>query len=63
VVDLRNDDERGDDLAPRPSGVTTVHVPIDDVSDAELWARLSQVDGTPLYFEPSLAAMGNRLVA
>lgn len=52
VVDLRNPDERGAD----PAGFTVVHVPIDDVADAELWAyvKQSRIDGTPLYFRPVL---------
>lgn len=31
VVDLRDADEREPDCAPRPAGITTVHVPLDPV--------------------------------
>src|SRR5829696_10122271 len=37
VIDLRNDDERGEDGAPRPAGLTTVHLPLDGVEDTEFW--------------------------
>ncbi len=33
VIDLRNDDELAADRAPRPAGVTTVHLPLDGVED------------------------------
>lgn len=37
VVDLRNDDEIGEDVAARPDTVTTVRVPLDDVEDTDMW--------------------------
>lgn len=37
VVDLRNDDEIGEDTAGRPDSVTTLRVPLDDVGDTEMW--------------------------
>jgi protein-tyrosine phosphatase len=29
VIDLRNDDELGEDAAQRPASLTTVHIPLD----------------------------------
>jgi protein tyrosine/serine phosphatase len=56
IVDLRNDDELGEDAAPRPAGLQTLHVPIDAVDHAdfqELWAT-GPVFGTPVYYRPFL---------
>jgi protein-tyrosine phosphatase len=54
IVDLRNEDEREPDLEPRPAGLTTMHVPLDDVADSEFWDRChaDELDGTPLYYRP-----------
>ena len=51
VVDLRNEDEREPDLAPRPADLTTLHLPLDG-QDAEFWARWSSGPqfATPLYY-------------
>ena len=38
VIDLRNEDERAAEEAPRPSDVTTMHVPLDGTDDREFWA-------------------------
>ena len=38
VIDLRNDDELGTDVAPRPAGITTLHLPLDGVEDTEFWS-------------------------
>ncbi|MCZ2527168.1 tyrosine-protein phosphatase [Streptomyces sp. HB2AG] len=55
VVDLRNDDELGPDAAPRPAGLTTLHLPLDGIEDTEFWSRWSDgPDGTPLYYRPFL---------
>jgi hypothetical protein len=56
VVDLRNPDERGPDAAPRPSAVTTVHVPLDVAEDREFWDVWEHGPqfGTPLYYRPHL---------
>ncbi|RJL34463.1 tyrosine-protein phosphatase [Bailinhaonella thermotolerans] len=64
IVDLRNDDERARDASPRPPGVTTVHVPLDDVEDTELWKRFwdEELDGTPLYYRPFLDHKAERCV-
>jgi protein-tyrosine phosphatase len=56
VIDLRNDDERGSDAAPRPARVETVHLPHDAVEDREFWDVWSSGPqyGTPLYYGPHL---------
>lgn len=57
VVDLRNDDERGADTAPRPSGLTTVYAPLEDYDgEAEFWRpyRETGLWGTPLYYQAFL---------
>lgn len=52
VVDLRNHTEHQGDLWARPSGLTTVHVPLDDTDDTEFWTYLwdNELDGSPLYY-------------
>jgi hypothetical protein len=56
VVDLRNADERGPDAAPRPSGITTIQVPLDVAEDREFWDVWEHGPqfGTPLYYRPHL---------
>jgi protein-tyrosine phosphatase len=62
VVDLRNDDERGADTAPRPSGIDTIHVPHDGIEDRGFWDVWSSGPqyGTPLYYGPHLARFPQR---
>jgi protein-tyrosine phosphatase len=65
VIDLRNDDERGPDAAPRPPAVTTVHLPLDASQDREfwkLWATGPQF-GTPLYYRAHLDRFPERSTA
>jgi protein tyrosine/serine phosphatase len=56
VIDLRNDDEIGADLSPRPGGLTTVHLPLDGVEDTEFWKDWHGRPefGTPIYYRPFL---------
>ena len=65
VVDLRNDDELGDDRAPRPSVIATVHVPLDGSDDREFWDvwGTGPQFGTPLYWRPHLERMPERSAA
>jgi protein tyrosine/serine phosphatase len=65
VVDLRNDDERGADAAPRPPDVTTVHVPLDASEDREFWDVWGSGPqfATPLYDRPHLERFPERSVA
>jgi protein-tyrosine phosphatase len=65
VVDLRSDDERGPDAAPRPGSVQTVHLPLDVAEDRafwEVWASGPQF-GTPLYYRPHLDRFPGRNAA
>jgi protein-tyrosine phosphatase len=62
IIDLRNDDELGIDVAPRPAGLSTMHLPLDGVEDTEfwdVWATGPQF-GTPLYYRPHLDRFPDR---
>ncbi len=51
VVDLRNEDERGPDAAPRPTGLTTLRIPLAPgrrSAPQSPWSSGKQ--GTPLYY-------------
>lgn len=65
VIDLRNDDERGADAAPRPAGVTTVQLPLDVSEDREFWNvwQSGPQFGTPLYYGPHLERSPERSAA
>jgi hypothetical protein len=65
VVDLRNDDEIGQDTAPRPAGLTTVRVPLDDRADTRLWTYLARnrLEGSPLYYRPFMESKADRCAA
>src|SRR5215211_7305517 len=65
VIDLRNDDERGDDAAPRPAGLTSVHLPLDGVEDTEFWKDWHGRPefGTPIYYRPFLDRFPDRTAA
>ena len=62
VIDLRNDDEVGEDEAPRPPGVTTVHFPLDGVEDTDFWdVWMHRPEfGTPHYYRPWLKRFPER---
>ena len=62
VIDLRNDDELGADVAPRPASVTTVHLPLDGSEDREFWDVWDSGPqfGTPLYYRPHLERLPER---
>jgi protein-tyrosine phosphatase len=65
IIDLRNDDERAADVAQRPAGITTVHLPLDANEDREfwdVWDRGPQF-GTPLYYRLHLERFPERTVA
>ena len=65
VVDLRNDEERGPDTAPRPSEITTLYVPLDGWDDREFWDVWGSGPqfGTPLYYGPHLERHADRSAA
>jgi protein tyrosine/serine phosphatase len=62
VIDLRNDDELGSDVAPRPSGLSTLHLPLDNADDREFWDAWGTGPqfGTPLYYGPHLERFPQR---
>lgn len=65
VVDLRDDSERGPDAAPRPPGITTVHLPLDASEERDFWAiwRSGPQFGTPLYYRPHIESFPERSAA
>jgi protein-tyrosine phosphatase len=65
VIDLRNDDERPTHPEPRASGLTTVHVPLDDLDDTRFWADWANGPqfATPLYYRPFLERKPERAAA
>lgn len=65
VIDLRNEDERGHDVALRPSSVRTIHLPLDGVADREFWDVWDSGPqfGTPLYYRPHLERFPQRSAA
>jgi hypothetical protein len=62
VIDLRNNDELRADVAPRPGRLTTVHLPLDGMEDAEFWDDWATGPqfGTPLYYAPFLKRFPTR---
>jgi protein-tyrosine phosphatase len=56
IIDLRNEDERLPDAAPRPESLETIHLPLDNVADREFWNEWDSGPqfGTPLYYRPHL---------
>ncbi|NEC16640.1 tyrosine-protein phosphatase [Streptomyces sp. SID8014] len=65
VLDLRNDDEQGTDAAPRPDGITTVRLPLEDIEDTafrEPWFTDWRW-GTPLHYRPFLDRFPERVAA
>jgi protein-tyrosine phosphatase len=62
VIDLRNDDEVGEDDAPRPPGITTVRIPLDGLEDTEFWSEwLHRPEfGTAHYYGPWLERFPDR---
>jgi protein-tyrosine phosphatase len=65
VIDLRNEDERAADAAPRPASITTVHLPLDASHDREFWDVWASgwQFGTPLYYLPHLERFPERSAA
>jgi protein-tyrosine phosphatase len=65
IIDLRNDEEREGRLNPAPPDVATLHVPLDDIADAELWERIwaDELDGSPLYYRLFMDRKPERCVA
>jgi protein-tyrosine phosphatase len=62
VIDLRNEDERGSDRAPRPSGIETLHLPLDAIDDSAFWDDWMHGPqfATPLYYAAHLERFPER---
>jgi protein tyrosine/serine phosphatase len=54
VVDLRDPSEYEHEAPPRPADLTTIQLPLEDLSDAEFWQRWRPLCCTPLYYRPFL---------
>jgi hypothetical protein len=53
------------DVEPRPAGLTSVHVPLDDLADTEFWDHCwsNDLEGSPLYYQPFLDRKAERCAA
>jgi protein tyrosine/serine phosphatase len=62
VVDLRNENEIGEDVAARPSSIETVNIPLDVTEDREFWDvwESGPQFATPLYYRPHLERFPER---
>jgi protein-tyrosine phosphatase len=65
VIDLRNEDEIGADLAPRPGSIETVNIPLDVTEDRAFWDAWGNGPqfATPLYYRPHLERFPERSAA
>ena len=65
VIDLRNEDERSPDAAPRPAAVTTLTLPLDGKADPAWWAEWGSGPqiGSPLYYRSFLERFPERAAA
>jgi protein tyrosine/serine phosphatase len=56
VIDLRNEDEWGEDVVPRPASIETIRIPLDETTDREFWDDWESGPqyATPLYYGPHL---------
>lgn len=64
VIDLREKDEPGPAVAPRPVELEIVHLPLDDLTDVEFWDRWGAgLDCTPLYYRAFLERFPQRVAA
>ncbi len=65
VIDLRNRDELGPDVAQRPAEVRTLHLPLDASEERDFWDIWSSGPqfGTPLYYGPHIERFPERSAA
>ncbi len=65
VIDLRNHDELGTVVAPRPAALTTLHLPLDGVENTAFWQDWHGRPefGTPIYYRPFLDHFPERTAA
>jgi len=62
IIDLRQGSERSLHVAGRPSDLTTVHLPLDDLGDTEFWRQWAGgLDCTPLYYRAFLDRYPDRI--
>jgi protein-tyrosine phosphatase len=62
IIDLRNEDELAPDLAPRPTGLATIHMPHDGVENVAFWEHWSR-QAPPLYYGSHLERFPERSAA
>lgn len=62
VIDLRNENEWGEDAAPRPPSIETIRIPLDETGDREFWDDWEHGPqfATPLYYGPHLHRFPNK---
>lgn len=62
VIDLRNEDERGPQAAPRPEAIVTLNLPLDGVEESEFWDEWASGAqfATPLYYRAHLDRLPER---
>lgn len=62
VIDLRSEHEIGADVAPRPTTIETVNIPLDVTEDREFWDVWENGPqfATPLYYRPHLERFPQR---
>jgi hypothetical protein len=66
VIDLQDHDSSTSDRTPRPKGIATLHLALEDRSDSEFWDTWGAPTGryaTPLYYRPFLDRFPDRCVA
>jgi protein-tyrosine phosphatase len=66
VIDLQDHDSSKSDRTPRPAGIATLHLPLEDRTECEFWETWGASTGrysTPLYYRPFLDRFPDRCVA
>jgi len=63
IVDLRDPDERQPDISPRPPGLATSEIPLEDLSDTAFWQEWRRFCCTPLYYQAFLDRAPDRVAA
>lgn len=65
VIDLRNPDQCGADVAARPDDVTTIRLPLEDEPDPTFWREWADTGlfATPLYFMPFIERFPHKIAA
>ncbi|MFN8531926.1 MAG: tyrosine-protein phosphatase [Dehalococcoidia bacterium] len=63
VIDLRSDVERPSKPIALPAGLTAIHVPLEDLTDAEFWEEWLGHTHSPHYYAAFVARYPTRLAA